>query len=223
LTKTVLITGAGKGIGLALAELFLANGYAVIGTNRSGQMDGLQHEKLTMLPLDLTSTESIAAFEKEIQRQNLTVDMLINNAAIGPDLDADLPEADSFTQTFAANVTGTVFFTELLIKYISKNGKLVNISSKMGSIGQCVQSDAPAYRMSKAALNMYTKVLANRLIGNIVVAAVHPGWVRTTLTAGNVHARLSPEQSAAGIYAFVTSDFATATFWNIETQTVIDW
>jgi NAD(P)-dependent dehydrogenase (short-subunit alcohol dehydrogenase family) len=223
MTKTVFITGTSKGIGLALARTFLAHDFNVIGTSRAGVVNEITHHHFTALPLDLSNMNSIKSVDRYFKTGHITLDMIINNAGIGPDLDDELPEENTFQQTFDVNVTGTTFFTEQMVKYIAKGGKIINISSKMGSVSLCELSDSPAYRMSKAALNMYTKILANRQSGKQSVAAVHPGWVRTTIAKSSVNGRLSPEESAQRIYDFVISDFRTGIFWNVETQVECDW
>ena len=211
------------GIGLALANVFLENGYKVIGSSRSGEIDAISHPNLEVIKLDLSSFESIEnAVEILAKRGN--IDILINNAGIGPDLDTDLPEKNSFKQTFDVNVTGTVFFTELLIELLSKKAAIINISSEMGAIGRCKRFDSVGYRMSKAALNMYTKILTNRLEGNLKVASVHPGWVRTSIAENNISmGRLSPEESAAKIYDFVRSDFKNGIYWDVESHLEMEW
>lgn len=222
--KTVLITGTSKGIGHALATLFLANNYRVIGTSRSGSTEDLTHPNFEVLPLDLAKNDTIATFETLFKAKHInSIDILINNAAIGPDLNYDYPELTSFQQTFDVNVTGTTFFTEMMLKYVNEGGKVINISSKMGAIGVCEQSGSPAYRMSKTALNMYTKILTNRLKGKQVVAAMHPGWVQTTISNTNANARFTPEESATRLYDFIVSDFKTGTFWNVEADDFCEW
>ena len=221
--KTVLITGASKGIGFALAEQFLNKGDIVIGTSRTGEIENIFHSSFQALKLDLSDNESIKRLYVFLEDRNITIDILINNAGIGPDLDTIRPDIESFRQTFDVNSTGTVFLTEQLLKHINVGGKIINISSKMGSIELCELTDSVAYRMSKAALNMYTKTLTNRLLDKQFVAAVHPGWVRTTISKSNVNGRLSPEESAQKIYDFVVSDFKTGIFWNVETQTECKW
>lgn len=223
MSKTVLITGTSKGIGLALAEAFLKQGHNVIGTSRNGRNDMINHVHFQSFKLDLADSDSIKEFEKQFSVQQLGVDILINNAGVGPDLDVEYPEQKSFKQSFDVNVTGTTFFTELMLQYISSKGKIINISSKMGSIAVCELSDSVAYRMSKAALNMYTKILTNRLAGKFLVASVHPGWVRTTIAKSNVNGRLSPEESAKRILGFALSDFRSGIFWNVETQDECKW
>ena len=149
---------------------------------------------------------------------------MINNAGIGPDLDTLNPKRDFLNATFDVNVSGTVFFTEPLIKLIPENGMVLNISSKMGSVEVCEKTDAVAYRMSKSALNMYTKILSNRLEKKIRVASIHPGWVKTNITESSlVNTRLSPQQSAQNIYNFLKSDFKNGTFWDSERGITLHW
>ena len=220
--NTILITGTSQGIGHALTKLLLMNGYRVIGTSTTG-IDNINENNYKSYSLDLSNSNSIAAFEKNFQSDNIKIDILINNAGIGPDLDFELPEEISFQKTFDVNVTGTTFFTEQMLQHLNVGGKIINISSKMGSIDVCEKKDSVAYRMSKAALNMYTKILSNRLEGKQFVASVHPGWVRTNISKSNINGRLSPEESAQKIFEFISSDFKTGTFWNVETETECTW
>jgi NAD(P)-dependent dehydrogenase (short-subunit alcohol dehydrogenase family) len=223
MAKTVLITGTSRGIGLALSQQFLHNGYAVIGTSRTSKMEQLSHPGLRVLTLDLANETTINELDRFLEQHNIGIDILINNAAIGSDLNTLKPGTESFKNTFDVNVTGTVFFTELVSRHVKTGGKIINISSKMGSIALCELTDSVAYRMSKTALNMYTKILTNRLQGRQTVAAVHPGWVRTTIAGSSMQGRLSPQESALEIFNFVTSNFETGTFWNIETGSKIPW
>jgi NAD(P)-dependent dehydrogenase (short-subunit alcohol dehydrogenase family) len=220
--STILITGTSQGIGHALTRLLLINGYSVIGTNTTG-IDNINENNYKSFALDLSNLDSIDAFEKKLRIENIKIDILINNAGIGPDLNFDLPEEISFQKTFDVNVTGTTFFTEQMLQYLNVGGKIINISSKMGSIDVCEKNDSVAYRMSKAALNMYTKILSNRLEGKQFVASVHPGWVRTNISKSNINGRLSPEESAQKIFEFMSSDFKTGTFWNVETEAECTW
>jgi NAD(P)-dependent dehydrogenase (short-subunit alcohol dehydrogenase family) len=222
MSKIILLTGTSQGIGHALTKLLLFNGYRVIGTNTTG-IDNINDNNYKSFALDLSNLDSIAAFEKNFQLDNIKIDILINNAGIGPDLDFELPEKISFQKTFDVNVTGTTFFTEQMLQHLNIGGKIVNISSKMGSVDVCEKSDSVAYRMSKAALNMYTKILSNRLEGKQLVASVHPGWVRTNIAKSNVNGRLSPEESAQKIFQFITSYFKTGIFWNVETEAESTW
>jgi len=222
MSKTILMTGTSQGIGHALTKLLLISGYSIIGTNTTG-FDNINKYNYKSFSLDLSNLDSIAAFEKNFQSDNIKIDILINNTGIGPDLDFDLPEEISFKKTFDVNVIGTTFFTEQMLQYLNIGGKIINISSKMGSIDFCEKNDSVAYRMSKAALNMYTKILSNRLAGKQLVASVHPGWVRTNIAKSNVNGRLSPEESAQKIFQFIKSDFKSGIFWNVETEVESTW
>ena len=222
--KVALITGVSKGIGKALAQKMLAEDYYVIGTSRDGDLKDLNGENFYALALDLTEQESIEKAQKIIQNKFPRIDIMINNAGVGPDLGTDRPDRKSFDQTFEVNVTGTVFFTEPLVELISDHGKIINISSRMGSMDECESSNAVAYRMSKSALNMYTTILTNRLAGKVKVAAIHPGWVKTTIGNSDVsNGNLTPKESADNIYTFITSDFESGTFWNAEKESTILW
>lgn len=222
--KIALITGASKGIGKALTEKMLNENYVVIGTSRNGIIKGIEHKNLYSLKLDLSDSSSIERAHKEIFSNFNHINMLINNAGIGPDLNTYIPEKNSFNQTFEVNVSGTVFFTEPLIKLIHHNGIILNVSSKMGSLDVCKLTDAVAYRMSKSALNMYTRILSNRLKDKIKVAAIHPGYVKTTILESNLkNGRLTPKQSADNIFDFISSEFKSGTFWDSENGTELLW
>lgn len=224
MSKIVLITGASRGIGFSLAQQFIAKGFTVIGTSRTGILQNSTTNQLIAKKLNLPGPQSRAEVANWLTEEGIKIDILVNNAGIGPDLGGDKPEAESYKDTFEVNTTGTVFFTELILPHIKKGGKVINISSKMGSIEACGTTDSVAYRMSKAALNMYTKILTNRLDGTQKVAAIHPGWVRTTISeSSSKYAPLSTEESAKGIIDFVMGDFRTGTFWNVETQEEIGW
>ncbi len=143
--NTAIISGASQGIGLALAQKLLAEGYTVIGTSRNGKIDAINNPNFHAVALDLSSEESIQKASAEIFQKCDTVDMLINNAGIGPDLNSLAPERATFDKTFAFNVMGTVFFTEALLSKIKKEGKIINVSSKMSSMGVCNTSGSTAY------------------------------------------------------------------------------
>lgn len=222
--KVVLITGASKGIGKSLAKKMLAESFYVIGTSRDGIIKGFEDQDFYPLQLDLSDMLSIKNAHKKIFDQFKKIDVLINNAGIGLDLDTFFPEEESFNKTFQVNVNGTVFFTEPLIELIPQDGIILNISSKMGSLAICERTDSVAYRMSKSALNMYTKILTNRLKEKIKVAAIHPGWVKTTIAEDNIiNGRLTPEKSANNIFTFLSTDFKNGVFWDAESLNELMW
>jgi len=222
--KIALVTGVSKGIGYTLTKKLLNENFFVIGTSRDGKIKDFVGKDFYGLKLDLSNPLSIENAHKNIFEKFERIDILINNAGIGPDLDTYKPELSSFNTTFNVNVSGTVFFTEPLIQLINEKGTLLNVTSKMGSLENCKLTDSLAYRMSKSALNMYTKILANRLKDKIKVAAIHPGWVKTTLTERNIEkGRLTAEQSADNMFKFIDSKFESGVFWDSENGVKLLW
>jgi NAD(P)-dependent dehydrogenase (short-subunit alcohol dehydrogenase family) len=218
--KTAVITGANSGIGLALTYKLLAEGYRVIGTARSGQIDGLSNANLTVIPLDLTDGASIDQTVARLGQLTQGIDLLINNAGVAPDvMSLAAPDRQAFRETFATNVDGTVFFTEAMLALLRDGAQVVFISSKMGMPSH-VGPNGPAYRLSKAAVNMYAAMLAQRVAERgIRVTPLHPGWVQTRL--GGDSAPFTPEQSAEGIFRSIEAQPESGQFWNVETNAVM--
>lgn len=219
--KTVLITGAAAGIGNALAQKLLAENYTVIGTSRSGKIENINSPNLIVIPVELTIPDSVAKAGQLIRSYGKPIDILINNAGIGPDLDTTLPDLDLMKATFETNVFGLVHFTETVLDCLGKDATIVNISSNMGKMSAISKPGSSAYRMSKAAVNMYTKTLSARLEGKAVVYSIHPGWVQTKLaTAG---APLTVAFSADMIFKLLERKLPTGTFWDAETGNETAW
>lgn len=218
LNKTAVITGISSGIGLALAQKLLQEGYNVIGTTRLGAIYGLTHPNLQVVPLEATNTTSIEQAVAQITQLTNGINLLINNAGTAPDVFAVIPEAGSFNQTMATNVTGVVFFTEPLLHHINNDGQILFISSNMG-LPKNAAPNGPAYRISKAAVNMYAALLATRLADtNIRVTPMHPGWVQTKL--GGSQAPYTPQQAADNIYLGINNTTQSGKFWDATTHTV---
>jgi len=210
--KVVLITGASRGIGRALAEKFLEENYFVIGTSTSGKAE-FSSKNLTFLKLDLSSTKSISACVNSFKKLNKKIDILINNAGIAVEEEADsaIINSDYLRRTLEVNLIGTVYFMEKMIPSINLGGQIVNISSKAGSLGSEEYTlNYPAYRISKAGLNMVTKILANRLKNSIKVSSIHPGSVQTDM---NPEATFSAKECAQDIYNRITTLKETGQFW----------
>jgi NAD(P)-dependent dehydrogenase (short-subunit alcohol dehydrogenase family) len=211
--KAVFITGASRGIGRALAEKFLKENYYVIGTSTSGK-PSFKDKNLVFLKLDLSSTNSIKTCLKEFLKLNKRIDILINNAGTwsGKEYGAEIHMND-LRKVLEVNLFGTIDLTERLISYITNPGKIINISSRAGSLDHTKKrAYYPDYKISKAALNMYTRTLAIRLKARkIVVASIHPGWVKTDM--GGKDADLKPEEAATNIYNRIISLNETGQFW----------
>jgi len=220
--KVVLITGANSGIGNALAEKLIAENYFVIGTSRNGKIENISSESLFVVELDLTNQKSIENANSIIRSKFKGIDVLVNNAGIAPDLDKTEPDLESLRLTFETNVFGLVNFTETILDFVNESGKILNISSIMATLNIISKIDSTAYRMSKSALNMYTKTLSARLKErNIDVNSIHPGWVNTKLSTKG--APLSTEFSANGIFKLIETEMETGTFWNAELQEKMLW
>ena len=195
-------------------------GHFLVGTNKSGYIENVQHENFHPIALDVTNIKSIKKAYQEISDRFDQLDIIINNAGIGPDLNQKKLQITSFDETFEVNVKGVVLFTETFLAKIAEKASVIMISSRMGSIDKCIDSDSVGYRTSKSALNMYTKILANRLSESIKVVAVHPGYVKTQISEiAMINGRLTPEQSAENIFSFLESDYKTGSFWDLEAGT----
>src|SRR3989338_7412559 len=186
--KIVLITGIWRGIGKALANKFLAEGYEVLGATQDGTCP-YSNKNLTIYKLDLTSPELIKDCAEKIGNAGKKIDILINNAGVLLDDEKTKVSVDDLRKTLEVNLIGTIDFTEHIIPLMNKDGHIVSISSQAGSLNDVenfTHSHAPlrypAYKISKAALNMYARTLALRLENEqtgIVVSSVHPGWGKT--------------------------------------------
>ena len=151
-------------------------------------------------PLDVASDASIAEFQRYAEKELGQWDILINNAAVYLDgakssLDID---AATFRRTIEVNLTGVLLLSQAAIPSMRKHGygRIVNVSTDMAAHDGALSSgDYPSYRVSKAALNALTRVMAADLRGtNILVNAMSPGWVRTDM--GGAGAPRSVEQGA---------------------------
>jgi len=209
--KTVIITGVSRGIGKALAERFLNNGDFVVGTSTKGTAD-FTHENFLVFQLDLSRSRSIKQCTKKITDLNKKIDILINNAGIWSGTEDDpVIHADQLKRTLEVNVIGTADFTEHLISLVNDGGYIINISSRAGSLANTKDAYYPDYQISKAALNMVTRILAIRLEGKVIVSSVHPGWVKTDM--GGTDADIEPQEAAEDIFKLANSKIETGQFW----------
>jgi NAD(P)-dependent dehydrogenase (short-subunit alcohol dehydrogenase family) len=209
--KTVLITGASRGIGLATAKVFLENGWKVVGTSTSGKVDK-QDSRFTVAQLDLSDESSIQKLADWVKGEGLKIDALINNAAINLDWPNKKIDMTKLRETLEVNLVGTIHLTELLIPFIMSPGKIVNISSRAGGLNENFGSYMPAYKISKVGLNMYTRTLSSRLKKKgIGVYSVDPGWVRTDM--GGDDGMREAEDVGQELFDLVMSDKETGLFY----------
>lgn len=212
--NTVVITGVSRGIGKALAHKFLNEGYSVIGTSVNGEVD-FSHENLKVLQLDLTKSDSIKNCTEQIEK----ADILINNAGVLLDDEITELHNDALRQTLEVNLIGTSDFTEKILEKVSPGGHILFASSSAGSISEADYkthshhpNQYPAYKISKAALNMYMRTLAMRMDKKIKVSSYHPGWVKSEM--GGDDAPMTPEEAADYIFKTATDkNLETGQFW----------
>ncbi len=204
---TILITGAGRGIGFELARQSVDKGWNVIGSVRTVEAQRELAQKLpqmAVLNFDVTDHKAI---EKVANAFHSPIDVLVNNAGvIGPHVQSTFDmDFDGFAETMAINVMAPLKITQVFLPLLKQgnNPRLVNISSKMGRM-EFAASDRIAYRASKAALNKVTQGLATDLKEDgITCIAMHPGWVQSDM--GGAGADITPEQSASGILRVIQS------------------
>lgn len=201
--ETAVITGASRGIGLALASHFLDVGFSVVATYRgepSAALAALARSGAVVLHrLDVTVELDVAAFGEALAGE--CVDVLINNAGvIGPDIQSrDALTTDSWLETFAVNTLSPLRVSTALLPALKRadNPRIITLSSQMGSLAHAGHG-LYAYRSSKAALNKVMHVLSQELHDDgVCVCPIHPGWVRTDM--GGDTADISVDESAAGI------------------------
>lgn len=211
--KKVVITGASRGIGKATAEKFLAEGWSVLGTSMNGT--GWDHEHISWVQLDLSKPESVISAVEAIQKEG-PFDVVINNAAMYVP-DEDFPDAPitrgNLAATLEVNVIGTIDITERLLGALVPHGHIIILGSRSGAlVVPEVNTSSPSYRISKTALNMYTRLLAQRLHDTaLTVSIVDPGWVRTDM--GGDDAERDPKEPAEEIFALATSEVPSGKFW----------
>ncbi len=218
MSKVVLITGASKGIGLATAEKFLAEGWQVIGTFLD-QPIPLTHERLTSFQYDQGNSESVAKLVVEVTKVTPHLDALINNAGVLLDPNDTVADPIKVRQTLEINVVGVIDLTERLLSLMGEGGQIINLNSGHGAFSIPIDDESAAgYRVSKAALNMYTKHLAFRLKSrSIIVSSIRPGWVKTdmghSIATSAEQPDREPTQAAQDIFNLVVTTTDSGQFW----------
>lgn len=204
--RVTLVTGANRGIGFAIAAGLAGRGlHVLLSARRLADAERAVQElagrgAATPLELDVADSASVAAAAQEVQSAFGRLDVLVNNA--GADYDEDQVPSTVDLERLArhaleVNVLGAWRTCQAFVPVMraASYGRIVNVSSGSGSFGETFDSWAPAYSVSKAALNMLTRKLALELQGTgILVNAACPGWVRTRM--GGPSADRSPEQGA---------------------------
>lgn len=203
--KTVLITGANRGIGWQAAKELSQKGFHVFLGTRDSKANGKKvadwDTNASWLTIDVSQSESIhKAFKSLTQKQN-KLDILINNAGIYEDKSVSILDVsrESFAKTLQTNTFGSIEVIQIFLPLLrqSDSARIINVSSRLGQLAS-LSTNAPGYSLSKLALNGATLILAKQLEqDDIAVNSVSPGWVRTDM--GGSNATRSIEEGTAGI------------------------
>jgi NAD(P)-dependent dehydrogenase (short-subunit alcohol dehydrogenase family) len=216
--KTILITGANRGIGLGFVKEYAKAGWRVLAACRHPkQAEELNvlatmrpYQTITVFELDIGDEASIKKLAQELAQE--TIDVLLNNAGVLVGVNNDkfgkqlgrLQQAD-LIESFKINSIGPLLLTQALVEPLARasNSKVININSGLGSIADNVEGGMYGYRASKSALNAFTKNLALELREkNIIVISLAPGWVKTDM--GGQNAELTVEESVSKMQALIS-------------------
>lgn len=189
----VVITGANRGIGKALAEAARARGDTVTGTARRPTGD--------LLPLDVTDSASVRALAEHLSGR--PIDLLVCNAGVYPDKGQRLEDGygpEIWAEAFAVNVTGVFLTVQALLPNLQRAAGRIAILSSIMASDSLAPGGSYAYRASKAAaLNLGRNLAVDLAPRGIAVGIYHPGWVRTEM--GGPAAEIDPADAARGLLA----------------------
>jgi len=210
---TLLITGANRGIGLALCQLTAAQGWTIHACCRQlkkakelKELQAQYPENIQCHVLDVKSHKSLEALQESIG--STPIDVLINNAGVHALAASKFGDSadDAWQEAVGVNLLAPMKMMELFVDNIATSTMktIANISSKMGSIDDNGSGGAYAYRATKAALNAVSVSAAHDLKHrDIIVMILHPGWVRTDM--GGPHGEISVSESAIQLLDMITN------------------
>ena len=195
---TILITGANRGIGLALVQAYLKRGDSVIGVCRNSSEALGRSGAEVIEQVDVSRRDDLDKLHSQLGGR--TINVVINNAGIMRKNSLDDLNFDQIREQFEVNAIGPLRVVATLKANLKEGSKVGLVTSRMGSIGDNDSGGSYGYRMSKTALNAAGKSLAVDLKKHgIAVALLHPGWVNTEMV--NFNGLIEPEEAAAGLQA----------------------
>jgi len=218
---TVVITGANRGIGLELARQYKQRGDDVVAACRKLSDELAKLEVEVVEGVDVADAAAVGQLASRLEGR--TVDVLVNGAGILSDESLGDLDFDRIRAQFEVNSLGPLRVTAALRGNLGQGSKVAIITSRMGSIEDNTSGGRYGYRMSKAAVNMAGRSLANDLKDDgVAVAILHPGFVRTEMTGHQ--GLIDPPESAAGLIARIDEVTleTTGTFWHTNGE-VIPW
>ena len=232
-SKIALVTGATRGIGLHTVRQLAEAGVHTLLAGRDReksvqaalqlQAEGLPVEAIT---LDVTDAASIAQAVTAVEARHGRLDILVNNAGIlldEPGKSVSAQSLDTWRKTFDTNVFGVIAVTQAFLPLIRKSqaGRIVNVSSLLGSVtlhkdpsSPIYDFKVPAYNVSKSAVNAWTVQLAYELRDTTIkVNTIHPGYVRTDMNAGEGELEVADGARTSVALALIDNDGPTAGFY----------
>jgi NAD(P)-dependent dehydrogenase (short-subunit alcohol dehydrogenase family) len=230
--RVALVTGANRGLGLETSRQLRATGLRVVLAGRD--VAALERTRHTLAPsghdamavrMDVTDVDSIVAAHRMVTETVGSVDVLVNNAAVllFENSDALSIPSDAYRATFDTNVFGVIEVCRVFAPDMARAGygRIVNVSSGVAQLAT-MSTYAPAYAMSKAALNAFTRILADTYRSRgVLVNAADPGWVRTDM--GGPSAPRSPRDGADTIVWLATLPEGGPTGGCFRDRRAIDW
>ncbi|WP_419888125.1 SDR family oxidoreductase [Neobacillus niacini] len=207
----ILITGANRGLGLALSQIGAERGHQILAgvrdlqNNNKSLTQSEMNKSILLLPLDVTDEDSVSSAAHIVKENFGTIDVIINNAGVLLERDKQVEDLD-FDQvkvTFDVNLFGPMRVVKhfLPLFMMGDRSSIINISSEAGSMSNAYGGDY-AYASSKTALNMFTHQLNHYVkLKNINVYAIHPGWIKTDM--GGERAPGNPIETAKGIFDII--------------------
>lgn len=224
--KIALVTGANRGIGYEVCRQLKEKGFTVILTARNKRegYDASNDLGVDFHQLDVTKEKDIEDVYNYVKNRYKRIDVLVNNAGISIDDNKPAVDVDKETVqlTFHTNTLGPLVLSQKFFDLMKDQdeGRIINVSSGMGQLNSMGGGNL-SYRVSKAALNAVTRILADELKEHSIhVNSVCPGWVRTDMGGSNAHRPL--EKGAETIVWLATSeDIGTGKFYRDKKE--IEW
>lgn len=230
--RTVLISGANRGIGKAMSLQFAEiKARVLVGARNSSEGAAVASELTTQgfdaiaVELDVADDQSVAKLSRDLEKRGILVDVLVNNAGVFFDKDAPTLDLgwEAFDKTLNVNLAGAIRLCRTFVPGMMKRrwGRVINVSSQLGQLASSGGRWA-TYRLSKTALNAYTKILADEVREHgVLVNTMCPGWCRTRM--GGESAPLTAEDGArtAIFLAELPDKGPTGKFW--ESCKEISW
>lgn len=224
--KTILITGANRGIGLEIARQMADLNWQVIVAARNLHSaeevsSQLGHDAVAV-QLDVTDENSIRMAAEKVGEKFGQLDVLVNNAAIMGNASMGSFDLREMDQTMNTNFMGPIRVSKYLMPLLKKSddARIINISSGMGELTSLQSGGYGAYRLSKTSLNAFTILLASELQGSVKVFAMCPGWVQTDM-GGKAAPRPVSKGAETAVWLATDRQAVTGNFYR--DKKVINW